>query len=209
MGLHNFAINTGQVSPDKFNSVLETYRSDTEQRHTPIALHDETSADIRLARQLADEMINVSGAEIMAYLRTDNADHDSVWDEDADPTYWAPVSMKAFFKPEPLQAELQLWGIDTPNKTEVIFSHRQVIELFGERMLRAGDVLQLPYNAAGNSPKNYRILNATPTGNFRYTWLYLTCQVETLTADITVRVEDDMPAVDEPVITGGTYRESI
>lgn len=208
MGIHRFAVNTGEISPDRFNTVWESYRSDTEQRHTPVALHDEGSADVRLARQMADEMVYVSGAEIKVYTRTDNADYDDVWDEDADPTYWAPVPMKAFFKPEPLQAELQAWGVDTPNKTEVVFSHRQVIEQFGERTLRAGDVLQLPYNAANHSPKNYRILNVTPTGNFRYIWLYLTCQVETLTADITVRVEEDMPE-EEQVRSGGVYRESL
>ena len=77
-------------------------------------------------------------------------------------------------------------------------------------MLRTGDVVQLPYNAAtmALNPKNYRILNATPSGNFRYNWLYLTCQLETLTADIAVRPEEDMPA-EEPIRTGGQYRESI
>lgn len=208
MGLHRFAINTGQVSPDKFNSIWESHRSDVEQRHTPVALHDEGSADVRLARREAEEIINVSGAEVKVYLRTDNEDYDNVWDEDADPSYWPSVPMKAFFKPEPLQAELQLWGADTPNNTEVVFSHWQLIDKFGERMLRAGDVIQLPYNAATNSPQNYRVLNATPTGNFRYIWLYMTCQVETLTADITVRVEEDMPSEDQ-MKAGGVYRESL
>lgn len=208
MGLHRFAVNTGQVSPDTFNTIWESNRSDVEQRHTPVALHDEGSADVRLARQLSVEQINVSGAEVRVFLRTDNEDFDQVWDEDADPTYWSPVPMKAFFKPEPLQAELQPWGIDTPNKTEIVFSHWQVINEFGERTLRTGDVIQVPYNAANNSPKNFRILNATPTGNFRYVWLYLTCQVEVLTADITVRVEEDLPE-EEHIKTGGVYRESI
>lgn len=208
MGIHNFGVDTGGISTGKFHAVHTSFRSDVEQRNTPVALHDNESADIRMARQQADEMINVSGAEIMVYTRTDNADHDKVWDEDADPTYWPPVPMKAFFKPEPLQAELQHWGIDTPNKTEVVFSFRQIIGRFGERALRAGDVLQLPYNASNNSPKNYRILNATPTGNFRYVWLYYTCQVETLTADVTVRVEEDLPP-EQQINTGGVYRESI
>lgn len=208
MGLHRFAANTGQVSPDKFNTIWESYRSDIERRHTPVAIHDESSADIRLARRMAEEQINVSGAEVKVFLRTDNEDFDQVFDEDPDPTYWSPVLMKAFFKPEPLQAELQLWGVDTPNKSEIVFSHWQVIEEFGERTLRTGDIIQLPYNASNNSPKNFRVLNSTPTGNFRYIWLYLTCQVETLTADVTVRVEDDIPQ-EEHIKTGGSYRESI
>jgi hypothetical protein len=153
-------------------------------------------------------MINVSGAEIKLFVRTDNADFDSVWDEDPDPTYWTPLFLKAFFKPEPIQTELTKWGADTKNRTEVVFSHHQIYGLLGDRMLRAGDVVQLPYNAAAISPKNFRVLNATPSGNFRYIWLYLTCQVETLTADVAVRPEDDMP-VDEQIRTGGQYRESL
>jgi len=208
MAIHRFGIDTGQVSPGLFNTVWESYRSDVEQRHTPIAIHDVESRDIRLARSLADEMINVSGAEIKLFVRTDNADYDAVWDEDPDPTYWTPVLLKAFFKPEPIQTELTKWGADTKNRTEVIFSHRRIYELFGNRMLRTGDVVQLPYNAAAISPKNFRVLNATPSGNFRYIWLYLACQVETLTADVAVRPEDDMP-VEVEIQTGGQYRESI
>lgn len=208
MGIYNFAVNTGDISPDKFHSVLHSNRTISQQRHTPLAIHDGEAPEIKLARQLADEMIYVSGAEVRVFTRTDNNDYDNVWDEDADPTYWQPIDMKAFFVPQPIEAELQNWGVDTPNRTEVMFSHRQVIEECGERMLRTGDVIQLPYNSAVIQPKNYRIINTTPTGNFRYVWLYLTCQVETLTADITVRVEEDMPD-EEPFQSGGVYRESL
>lgn len=209
MTIHKFAINTGQVDPDTFNTILATNRSDIEQRHTPVAIHDNQSADIRMARSQVREMIQVSGAEVTIYLRTDNADFDNVWDEDADPTYWNPIKIKGYFKPQPLEAELKIWGAEIINKTEVIFDHHEINNLVGERMLRAGDVVQLPYNAAtvATSPRNYRILNTTPSGNFRYTWLYLTCQMETLTADITVRPEEDLQD-DEQVVTGGQYRES-
>jgi hypothetical protein len=209
MTIHRFAVDTGQINPGVFDSVWESYRSETEQRHTKIAIHDTEVADIKLARQLADEIIHVSGAEIKVFLRTDNADHDDVFDEDADPTYWNPMPMKAFFKPAAIEIELKKWGADMEtHRTEVSFSHRQLYTKFGNRMLRSGDVLQLPYNAAAISPKNFRIINATPSGNFRYIWLYYTCQVEVLTADITVRTEEDMPQ-EESLKTGGVYRESI
>ena len=209
MTIHRFAVDTNQPDPGKFTSVLESFRSDVEQRHTKIALHDDESSDIKLARQLADEIIHVSGAEIEVYLRTDNADNDSVWDADADPTYWQPISMKAYFKPSPIELELKKWGADLENhREEVIFSHRQLYHETNERMLRIGDVLKLPYNSATINPTTYRITNATPSGNFRYVWLYFTCQVEVLTADITVRPKEDMPE-EEPVKTGGVYRESI
>ena len=205
--IHKFGFAQG-IGDEAFDSIHESFRSDIDQRHTPIALHDPESADIKLARQLADEMVNVSGAEVKIFVRTDNNDFDSVWDEDPDPTYWTPIFVKGFFKPKPIEMELKRWGVDTTNKTEIVFSHRQVFNLLGERMLRAGDVIQLPYNAVPVSPKNYRVLNGTPSGNFRYIWLYFTCQLELLTADITVRPEADMPD-DEPIQSGGQYRESL
>lgn len=208
MAIHNFSVDTGDPSHGKYYSIHESFRSDIEQRHSPLAIHDEESPDIKMARRMAEEMINVSGAEVKVHTRTDNADNDNVWDEDADPTYWPAVNMKAFFKPEPLHQELLEFGVDHENSTEIVFSHYQVITKFGKRMLRTGDVIQIPYNDAYFQNKNYRVLNATPTGNFRYVWLYLTCHVQILTADITVRTEEDMPQ-EEPLRTGGVYRESL
>ncbi len=189
---------------------MQSFRSDAEQRHTPLAIYNEDSADIQLARRLADEAINVSGAEVLVFQRTNNSDYDTVFDEDTDPTYWPALSFKAYFKPEPLQVTLEKWGAEGVNKAEVVFNHHQLFSLVGERMLRAGDVIQLPHNTITLKPKNYRVLNGSPTGNFRYTWLYFTCQVETLTADITVRVEDDLPpTLENEAQANGVYRESL
>lgn len=205
--LYRFGISEG-IGDEAFDSVHESFRSDIDQRHTPLALHDPESADIKLARQLADEMINVSGAEVKIFARTENSDYDIVWDEDPDPTYWNAIFTKGFFKPKPIEAELKRWGVDVTNKTEIVFSHRQIYNLLGDRMLRSGDVIQLPFNSVPISPKNYRVLNGTPSGNFRYVWLYFTCQLELLTADITVRPEADMQD-DEQDMSGGRYRESL
>lgn len=206
--LHSFGMAQPGIEPAVFDSILESFRSDVEQRHTSIAVHNPESADIKLAKQLADEMINVSGAELKVFIRTDNNDFDAVWDEDPDPTYWQPILIKGFFKPSPIEVELKRWGADTSNQTEVVFSFRMLYSLLSDRMLRAGDVIQIPYNSAPINPKNYRILNATPTGNFRYNWLYYTCQAELLTADISVRPETDMQDEEEQD-NGGVYRESI
>lgn len=209
MSIHNFAIDAGQIVPTQVDGILNSFRSDVEQRHTPLAIHNNESADIRMARAQAREIVNVSGAEVKVFLRTDNADHDAVWDEDPDPTYWNPVFLKGFFAPRPMEAELKQWGAEVVNKTEISFDLLTIQESLS-RILRAGDVIQLQYNASMQAlePKNYRILNATPDGNFRYTWLYLKCQLETLTADIAVRPEDDMPS-QEHIRTGGQYRESL
>jgi len=210
MPIYNFAADAGQINPAQFSSILMSHRSDIEQTHTPLALHNSESADIKFARAQAKEMINVSGAAVIIYMRTENADIDIVWDEDADPTYWNPVNAKGFFKPQPLEAELKQWGAEVINKTEIVFAHQTIYTEIGERMLRTGDVIKLPYNSAtiNLNPQNYRVLNASPTGNFRYTWLYLTCQLETLTADITVRPEKDLPE-EIPLQFNEQYRESI
>lgn len=206
MGLYNFNVDLGE--PQGYGEIANTYMTDTQQRHTPIAINYDESKDIQLARRLSREMINVSGAELKLYVRTDNSDYDHVWDVDPDPTYWNCILVKGFFKPQPIEAQLVEWGLDTINKTEVVFSYHDILELVGDRMIRPGDVLQLPYNSLNIRPKNYRVLNSTPSGNFRYNWLYLTCQTETLTADITVRVEDDVQ-MDVPEQTGGVYRETL
>jgi hypothetical protein len=200
--------NINNASAADFTSAYQSFRSETQQENTPLSLFNADSADIKLARQLAEEQINVTGAQVLVYPRTDNGDNDSVWDEDADPTYLRPQGFKAFFKPEPIQSELTKWGVDTKIQTDVNFTFQQLYSVFGERMLRPGDVIQLPYGSAPINPVNFRVLNATPSGNYRYVWIYFQCKVEQLTADVTVRVTDDMPQ-EEHIRTGGVYRESL
>lgn len=211
MPIYRFAVDTDQSGGADLDQAHTDFRSDVEQRHTPVAIHDPESNDLKLARKMADEIINVSGAEVKVYLRTENQDYDKLWDADADPTYWNPVPMKAYFKPAPLELELKKWGADTENKTEIVFSHRQVFQKFGDRMLRVGDVVQVPYNSATEAlnPRYFRVTNATPSGNFRYFWLYLTCQVTLLTGDVTVRPADASPMPVEPMPEKGGYRESL
>ena len=206
MAVHEFG--SGNVSGADFTAAYQSYRSDVQQTNSPLSLYNNNSRDIKLARAQAEEIMNISGAESLVYIRTDNEDFDAVWDEDADPTYYPPKGLKAFFKPEPIQTELAKWGADTKIKMEIAFTHMGIFTEFGERMLRAGDVIQIPYGSVPITPKNFRVLNATPTGNYRYAWIYFTCQVEQLTADMTVRVEDDMPPEDH-IRSGGVYRESL
>lgn len=212
MPIYRFGVSTDPIAEgDLFDPIATDFRSDFEQRHTQVALHDPESGDLKQARKHADEIINVSGAEVKVFIRTDNSNYDPVWDADPDPTYWDSELMKAFFKPQPLEMELKKWGVDVDNRTEIVFSHHQVYSRFGERMLRIGDVIQLPYNAAtpAVAPKNYRVTNAAPSGNFRYNWLYFTCAIEVLTADVTVRPPGDQPMVEEPPpgMGGGTFYE--
>jgi hypothetical protein len=207
MNMYPIGERVGDVPANVFDSMIESYQNDVERESSSLSIYNPDNPEIKTARSLADEMINVSGAEVKVYIRTDNADFDAVWDEDPDPTYWNMVPMKAFFKPDAIQAELKEWGVETLNKTDVIFSHRQVYEKFKDRMLRPGDVLILPYNALNRqlSPSTYRIVNATPSGNFKYSWLYFTCTVESITQDITVKPTQDVQQDDEE---RGTFYES-
>lgn len=191
-----------------FTETQESYRSDTEQSNPKFALWNPDAPEIKMARARADEIISVSGAELKIYTRTDNADYDAVWDEDPDPTYWTPFIIKGVFKPNKIEIELKAWGADSVNRMEISFSHLQIYNKLGPRMLRAGDVIQVPYNSTPITPKNFRVVNATPSGMFRYVWLYMTCQCEALTADMAVRPEQDMQG-DEPEQSGGRYMESV
>jgi len=175
------------------------FRSDVEKENSPLSIDRPDIADINYAQREASEQINITGANVKVYIRTDNGDFDEVWDEDADPTYFAPVEMKCYFKPQPQELELKRWGLDAINKTEAVFSISDLTQHWPSRMLRPGDVLELPYNhpVPYLDPGYYRVLNASPSGNYRYSWLYYNCNIQSLDADVTVRVVDDMPQAED------------
>lgn len=152
-------------------------------------MHDQNSADHALAGTLSDEIINISGAAVKVYPRVDSESYDQVYEEEPDPIYGAGRPFKAFFVPQPIAAQLTPFGVDAPNQTTVVFSRAHVEKEFGSRMIRIGDVIELPYSGAALRPDRYRVLNAFDSGNFRYNWLYWSCQVETLTDDITIDID--------------------
>ena len=180
-------------------SVQSDFRSDVEQSNPLFQAHDVDSADISLVRQIAREMIQINGAAVKIHVRTNNADHDKVFDEDADPTYWSPVDLKAFFVPQPLEYELTLWGVDTNNKTEIVFALEDIVAKLPDRLLRTGDLIEVPYNSQSQQkPKYYAIDNAQEAGNFRYTWLYMKCQATLLPGEVNLRpAQDAIASVDE------------
>ena len=163
-------------------------RTDVERTYSLVQQHDMESADITTSKNLATEVVNATGAEVDVFLRTDNADYDDVWEEDPNPTYWAAELCKVFFEPKSLEVALKIWGLDTTVALKLFFSYDDVLTKFGTRLLRMGDVIGIPFNAIGNvAPKLFRVVNATPVGNYKYSWMYLQCSVESLTGDITVQ----------------------
>lgn len=164
------------------------FRTDVERENTPIQTHDVESPDLTLVMNLASEVIAITGARVDVHHRTDNRlNADGVFDEDPDPTYWPAEPMKGFFAPGAIEAALKVWGYDTPIKIEIYFAMVDLTRKFGTRVLRAGDVIYIPFNAIGNiKPRYFRVNNFTPIGNYRYAWVYAQCKCESLNADIAV-----------------------
>jgi len=169
------------------------YRSDIEAFHPLYQVHDINARDIETARRLAREMVYVNGALVHVHARTMNEDVDDIFDEDPDPTYMMPKFFKAFFVPQPLEYELTQWGVDVSNnQTELSFVLADVHEAFGERLLRTGDLIEVPYNSvSAQKPKYYYVNNAHEAGNFRYTWLYVNCQASLINGDVNIRPATD------------------
>lgn len=197
--IHRFSISndssTRTVSGQKLGS-----RSDMEQIHPLIQLHDDESVDHGYAAGIADEIINISGGVVLVYTRAESQSFDKVYEEEPDPVYRPPVRLKAYFPPQPIAAQLTPWGVDVENKATVVFSKVQVYKEFGSRMIIIGDVIELPYNASGIRPDKFRVLNSFDSGNFRYQWLYWSCQVENLTDDITVEPDNAGPYTPRNVV---------
>jgi hypothetical protein len=175
------------------------FRSDIEKANPLYQVHDADASDIMLAKKIAFEMVQVNGALVRIHPRTDNMDHDKVFDEDADPTYWAPISIKGFFIPNPMEYELTLWGVDCANKQEVVFALEQVAGLLPDRLFRPGDLIELPFDSLSQQkPKYFMVDNASEVGNFRYNWLYLKCYTTLIVGDVNIRPPQDAAAsIDE------------
>jgi len=167
------------------------FRSDIEKIASTLSLYQDNQ-DLGFGERIAEELINIVGAWVTLKIRTDNEGYDPVWNEDVDPTYHNGLRLKAYFKPEPLASELTRWGLDTPNQLILTFARAPLYKILGDRMLRAGDLIDVPYGSASFlSPKQFRVLNSYDTGNFRYRWLYTACQCESILNDTTVKPNHD------------------
>ena len=187
--IHRFSQNPDEATRLVPGQQRLGFRSDMEREHPLIQLHDTDSADHAFVASIAAEITNIAGADVIVYPRTESESYDQVYEEDPDPTYKNGKHLKAYFVPQPIAAQLTPFGVDAPNQTTVVFNKEQVYKEFGNRMIRIGDIVSLPYNASGLKPDRYRVLNAFDSGNFRYNWLYWSCVVETLTDDSIVDID--------------------
>lgn len=176
--------------------------SDVEET-SKLAIFDDENPEISMMEQQALEYINLSGAETRVYLRVNDLGKvDDVWEEDNDPLYESPVPVRGQFVPEKMSAALKKWGYESNSKFEINFSRANLLALFNVRLIRIGDVIEIPHNTLVQTQNTefidgkigmadkFRVLDAKDTGNFNYRWLYWTCTVELLTGDITVRPPD-------------------
>jgi hypothetical protein len=197
MAIHNFD------KQQKFTSIdeLPDHRDEGERLFSPFAVYNHDSPDIAHAERTAEELINISGAWVTIFARSDNRGvQNETWDTDPDPVYKNGVQLKGFFAPEEVKMQLTKWGLDTENKTIIMFSRAVILKEFGKRMVRAGDVIDLPHNTLSpaqqadigglrNRIDKFRVLDSSDSGNFKYRWLYWVCQLEALTGGKTVQVE--------------------
>ena len=171
---------------------LPDHRSEVEQQFTPLALYQPESPDLAFAERVALEIINVSGAWTKIFTRTEDESYDDVWEEQTEPTYRPGKDLKGYFVPEPLGSELNKFGVDAPNKTEVVYSRANIFQEMGDRMIRPGDIIEIPFGSIerhrGGNRVYYRVSDAREKGNFKYRWLYYAAIIERITGDITIQV---------------------
>jgi len=190
MPLYNFNFNQPLASINESPDM----RTESEKMLTLAAVYNPTNPDISMAERLAEELCNVSGALVKVWLRTDNeVNADDTWDEDPNPTYYNPIWLKGVWIPKPLKDELTKFGVDADTESAISFC-RAVLLNDLPRTLRAGDLIQLPQNAARTDYKldiqenllNYEVLVAEDNGSYRYRWLYVKCTVRPFSGDFTL-----------------------
>lgn len=183
----NFSIDERYVSIED----VPDNRTDIERMFTPLSVYNHMKPDIGYAERMAEELIHISGAWLMVFVRTDNADVNKTWDEDPNPSYKNGIRLKGYFKPEPVGLELTKFGVDSPNQTTVTFARTEILSLFGQkRMVRAGDILEVPHNSIGQiRVRRFRIVDSQDVGNFHYRWLYFQCLIENITGDKALNID--------------------
>lgn len=177
-------------------------RTDAQSENSKVNISNQES-EIAYMERAALDYINQAGTNSYIYLRSNDLGKvDEVWEEDSEPIYEQPIIVKAQFVPEKMSTALKKWGIESDAKFEINYSRAQLLDELGPRLIRTGDVIQIPHNTLVQTQNTefidgkfgvadkFRVIEAHDTGNFNYRWLYWTCTVELLTGDITVRPPD-------------------
>lgn len=199
MAIYNFDDKQKYSSLDQSND----FRSEEDQVNNLSAIYDHDNPDIANMEREVLTIVNDSGAWLKVYQRTNDLGQvDDVWEEDANPLYAQPVPVKGFFIPDSVATALKKYGVETNVSFDVHFSRANLLHIFGNRLVRKGDVIYVPHNTliqtqdtefvggAQNLIDKFLVTEAKDTGNFNYRWMYWSCTVTNLTSDITVRPKD-------------------
>lgn len=187
MPIYNFDF----LQPSQSIGGMPDFRSDAEKQLSPASQYNPSISDISVAERWAEELCNISGAQVAVYLRSENeAVIDDTWDEAQDVIYENPIWEKGVWKPEPLPNELTRFGVDAKNKSIITFSRATLLGTL-RRVVRDGDVIAVQQNEVlddynldiQNGFLYYRVVTAANSGQFRYRWLYTRCVVEPFTGD--------------------------
>jgi hypothetical protein len=185
---------------------IHTDLSESEDKllNNKLAIFNPDCPEIGNMEKQAYEYIQLSGAESLVYLRVNDLGvQDEVWEEESKVLYDMPVMVKGQFVPDPLRTSLKKWGVDTDAKFKINYSRAELITRFGVRLIRSGDVIEIPHGSLiqtqnteyidgliGRADK-FRVVNAYDAGNYNYsTWLYWVCVIELLSGDISIRPQD-------------------
>jgi len=198
MGLYNIDGHQQFISIDN----VPDNRSDAEKENSMLSVYNQQNNDIALMERQIEEMINITGAPTTVFRRVRNqANKDEIWDEDADPTYQKGIKIKGLFVPQPAEAALTRYGIDSQNQMTIHYSRANVLKIFGKLMIAEGDIIIVPHNTltvtqttdlrdgVGNRMDRYRVIKSSDTVNFKYRWMYWSCVLENLTGDTSIDVE--------------------
>jgi hypothetical protein len=179
MPMHQFDKNQSFTSLDTSTD----FRSEASIMNPQQSIYNHNNPDIAAAERLALEQLRIAGAWVTVLTRTEDNKYDKTWNEDSDPTYYTGYDFKAFFEPQAPEVALTKFGIDSPNKFDLVFSRAWVLEKLGNRLFRNGDVVIVPHNSLVINATRFRVVHVADSGNFRYRWIYLNVTVENMNND--------------------------
>jgi hypothetical protein len=189
MPIYNFDNKKEEFSTiDQFTD----FRSDIEKENTLLAKYNHARGELTMAEHWALELMHIAGAPIIVYKRL-MIEHaqgtiEALWEEERKVMYDGGTWVKGVFKADPLNVVLTKFGVDMPLKINVNFSRAIAMKLFGEGLIRIGDVLRIPYNLPYKKfPQYFRVENCFDSGNYQFRWLYWSVNTTLIDGDETIR----------------------
>jgi len=124
------------VAPDEF--------TDSE-----LSLFDQDNPDISLFNLIDDEIIKLSGSQILLYKYYQNEDYDPVYMESRNKTISRdPVLLYGHYEPRAVEENLTQFGIELTNDQLFVFNKSYLERVVGRRLI-PGDVVKPKFQDQG------------------------------------------------------------